>query len=179
MLITNYLDVATLLLALSVAIMIVRGTNLFSILVTGSVFSVFCALNYLVMMAPDVALTEAAVGACATTCILLASLKFFPENTMPEGGKLLTALVILCLFIFLSYFAFDLHSYGDPEAITNKGAVEYYKQNTGKDIGLLSMVSAILASYRGFDTFGETLVIFTAGLSVLLILKPRTRKDIV
>lgn len=176
MLTINYLDIATLLLALSVSVMVVRGTNLFSILVTSSVFSMFCALNYLVMMAPDVALTEAAVGACATTCILLASLKFFPETILPERNKLLVFFAVLFLFIFLSYFTLDIHSYGDSQAITNSGAVEYYKKNTGKDIGLHSMVSAILASYRGLDTFGETLVIFTAGLSVLLILKPQTKK---
>ena len=32
------------------------------------------------------------------------------------------------------------------------------------------MVTGVLASYRGFDTFGETVVIYTAGLGVLLLL---------
>jgi multicomponent Na+:H+ antiporter subunit B len=33
-----------------------------------------------------------------------------------------------------------------------------------------NLVTAVLASYRGYDTFGETVVIFTAGLAVLLLL---------
>ena len=33
------------------------------------------------------------------------------------------------------------------------------------------MVTAVLASYRGYDTLGETAVIFTAGIAVLLILR--------
>jgi multicomponent Na+:H+ antiporter subunit B len=41
------------------------------------------------------------------------------------------------------------------------------------------MVTSVLASYRGYDTFGETVVIFTAGLAVLLLLgikdSPETR----
>ena len=37
------------------------------------------------------------------------------------------------------------------------------------------MVTAVLADYRGFDTLGETVVIFTAALGVILIL--RTRRD--
>ena len=32
------------------------------------------------------------------------------------------------------------------------------------------MVTSILASYRGFDTFGETVVIYTAGIAVLVLL---------
>ena len=33
-----------------------------------------------------------------------------------------------------------------------------------------NMVTAVLASYRGYDTFGETFVIFTAGIAVLMLL---------
>ena len=32
------------------------------------------------------------------------------------------------------------------------------------------MVTAVLGSYRGYDTFGEVVVIFAAGLGVLLLL---------
>jgi multicomponent Na+:H+ antiporter subunit B len=37
------------------------------------------------------------------------------------------------------------------------------------------MVAAILASYRGFDTLGETAVILIAGLAVIVI-KSRRKK---
>ena len=33
-----------------------------------------------------------------------------------------------------------------------------------------NIVTAVLASYRGFDTMGETMVIFTAGVAVMLLL---------
>ena len=39
-----------------------------------------------------------------------------------------------------------------------------------------NMVSAVLADFRGYDTLGETTVILTAGLSVLLLLRGRPRK---
>jgi len=40
------------------------------------------------------------------------------------------------------------------------------------------VVTAVLASYRGYDTLGETTVIFTAGIGVLLLLRrSRRRKD--
>ena len=38
------------------------------------------------------------------------------------------------------------------------------------------MVTAVLASYRGFDTLGEVTVIFTAGMGVLVLLGSATRR---
>ena len=44
-------------------------------------------------------------------------------------------------------------------------------ENTLNDTGVINTVTAILASYRGFDTMGEVVVIFTAGVGVLCLLK--------
>jgi multicomponent Na+:H+ antiporter subunit B len=38
-------------------------------------------------------------------------------------------------------------------------------------------VTSTLADYRGYDTLGETTVIFTAGIGVLLLLKGRRRRN--
>ena len=45
-----------------------------------------------------------------------------------------------------------------------------YIERTDRDIGVPNMVTAILASYRGYDTWGETTVIFTACVGVMLLL---------
>ena len=37
-------------------------------------------------------------------------------------------------------------------------------------IGIPNVVTSILASYRGYDTFGETVVIYTAAIAVLVLL---------
>ena len=50
---------------------------------------------------------------------------------------------------------------------------KYYLENAKNDIGIPSVVAAILASYRGYDTLGETSVILIAGLAVILILAKR------
>ena len=42
------------------------------------------------------------------------------------------------------------------------------------DIGIPNIVTSVLASYRGYDTFGETIVVFTAGVAVLVLLKNNT-----
>lgn len=46
-----------------------------------------------------------------------------------------------------------------------------------KAVGLPNLVTSILASYRGYDTLGETGVIFTAGVGVLLLLGTKRRRE--
>ena len=46
----------------------------------------------------------------------------------------------------------------------------YYLENTKKHAGIPNVVTAVLASYRGYDTLGEVVVIFTAGIGVILLL---------
>ena len=38
------------------------------------------------------------------------------------------------------------------------------------DTSVPNIVTAVLASYRGYDTLGETTVIFTAGIAVMALL---------
>ena len=45
------------------------------------------------------------------------------------------------------------------------------------EIGVPNMVTAVLASYRGYDTLGETTVIFTAGIAVFLLLGRGRRRQ--
>ena len=43
-------------------------------------------------------------------------------------------------------------------------------------LGLDAVVNKVLADYRGYDTLGETTVIFTAGIGVLLLLHRARRR---
>ena len=45
-----------------------------------------------------------------------------------------------------------------------------FLQTTYPDAHIPNVVTAVLASYRGVDTFGEVVVVFSAGLGVLLLL---------
>ena len=48
-----------------------------------------------------------------------------------------------------------------------------YLADRVEETGVPNVVTSVLASYRGYDTLGETTVIFTAGIGVLLLLKRR------
>lgn len=53
----------------------------------------------------------------------------------------------------------------------SEGVEAYYVDNAVRDMDTPNIVSAVLADYRGYDTFGETTVVFAAGLACYLLLR--------
>ena len=93
--------------------------------------------------------------------------------------RLLTAALLLPLAALLIYVSADLPDRGDPDAPANLHLSPELVEVTERDIGIPNLVTGVLADVRGYDTLGETLVVFTAGLAVLLVLmrgaRPRDR----
>ena len=173
MILAPYIDIILLSLILFLAVMLIFAVDYMKSIIVIALISVLAATTYLVMLAPDVALTEAAVGACVSTCIMLIGIRYLKTEKpllLPTKKQLLFG-GVLCFLVLIAvcYYSASLHSYGDPSAIIKNGVSRHYISNVEKDIGMKSLVTAILASYRGMDTLGETLVIFTAGISVIFI----------
>lgn len=124
------------------------------------------------MDAPDVAMTEAALGACITTVIMLKiGIDTKPRYNELHKNNQIPALICCIIFaIPLIYAGLELPEFGDINAPIHQHVAKYYLDNAHNEIGITSYVAAILASYRGFDTFGETIVIFTGGIVTLFIL---------
>jgi len=87
-------------------------------------------------------------------------------------------IILICLFAaFLFYAESDMPGYGDPASPASTHVSPEYIQNSYKDTHTPNIVTAVLADYRGYDTFGETTVIFTAGLICYLLLGRWKRDD--
>ena len=131
------------------------------------------------MDAPDVAMTEAALGSCITTVIFLKLAKICEDPIVDSSiyTKIIGLIISASFGAALIYAGQDLPSYGAGSTAVQSGVQEYYNANTYGEIGIPSFVAAILASYRGYDTLGETSVIFIAGLCVVMIMNTRSRGD--
>ena len=81
----------------------------------------------------------------------------------------------------LVYGTLDMPRFGDPANVVHHHVADHYIEESGHEIGIPNIVTSVLASYRGYDTMGETTVIFTAAVAVLLLLargpKPRRHFD--
>jgi multicomponent Na+:H+ antiporter subunit B len=167
------IDLLLLLLVL-IAIASVTAKDLLSAGVLLSGYSLIMAVVWTDMNAVDVAFTEASVGAGITTVLLIATLSRTQRNeaVKPRGrhGKTVAAIVILTGLV-LVYGTFDMPDYGDPEAPAHQHVAPRYIEEAEHETGVVNLVTAVLASYRGYDTLGETTVIFTAGMCVIMLLR--------
>ena len=74
---------------------------------------------------------------------------------------------------FLIWGMLGLPDFGDPSSIIHQHVAPRYLQDGLSETGVPNIVTAILASYRGFDTFGEVVVIFTAGVGLMALLRKK------
>lgn len=84
--------------------------------------------------------------------------------------KHLGALALLLAAAVLLYAASDLPRMGDPHSPPAIHISPRYIEHSHAETGAPNFVTAVLADYRGYDTLGETTVIFTAGLACIFIL---------
>jgi multisubunit Na+/H+ antiporter MnhB subunit len=95
--------------------------------------------------------------------------------------KFATPLALALFAVLLLYGVSGLPNRGNPYAPEHReisaagtpGAADYYTRNAYRDAHTPNIVTVILADYRGYDTMGETTVIFTAGIICYLILRKR------
>ena len=83
----------------------------------------------------------------------------------------LTYAAVAGIFALFVYASADLPDRGDPRAPANEHLSGEFIKLTEEEVDIPNIVSAILADFRGYDTLGETAVIFTAGIAVLLVLQ--------
>jgi multicomponent Na+:H+ antiporter subunit B len=151
--------------------------NLFGAVVLFGIYSFLMATVLVALDAVDVAMTEAAVGAGVSTVLLLGAL-YLVRGT--EAKPLVRPLVPLVLSValgaVLAYGMQGLPEYSDRQAPIHTHVAPRYLQQGPKETGVPNIVTAVLASYRGYDTLGETVVVFTAGAGVIALLRRRQRR---
>jgi multicomponent Na+:H+ antiporter subunit B len=172
-------DVFLLVLLCITAFVVARESNLFAAVMLTGIYSLVSAGLFVVMDAVDVAFTEAAVGAGISTVLMLGTLALVGhEGDKERHAPLLPLFVVVVTGAILIYGSMDMPPFGDPSNPIHGHVAPYYLEESGHEIGIPNVVTSVLASYRGYDTMGETTVIFTAVVGVLLLLSrgPRARR---
>jgi multicomponent Na+:H+ antiporter subunit B len=188
-----------LLLLVGLAVAAVRVRDLLAATAILGAYSLMMAVLWCMMNALDVAFTEAAVGAGISTVLMLAALlRIGSDESDQEGAPLLRHALLtmearaagtrvhearrrgwggmlVCVLVgaALLYGTADMPKVGDAgsPANTHPKVAEHYIHESPEEVGPPNMVTSVLGDYRGYDTMGETVVIFTAALCVLLLLR--------
>lgn len=154
--------------------------DLFAVIMLTGIYSLLSASFFVAMDAVDVAFTEAAVGAGVSTLLMLVAITITGRSENPTRHKPFLALAVVVITgSLLIYGTLDMPHFGSSLAPIHQHVAPRYINDSMQEIGVPNIVTSVLASYRAFDTFGEVVVIFTAGMGVLaLLLVVRRPEDI-
>jgi len=129
----------------------------------------------IVLDAVDVAMTEASVGAGIATVLMLGALHLTRTGeARPVHSVVLPLAVAVGVAAVVLFAIADLPPFGSGLSAVHTAGPDYLARSVA-ETGIPNVVTSVLASYRGFDTLGETTVIFTAGIAVLMLLKRPSR----
>mgnify|MGYP000682878625 CR=1 FL=1 len=157
-----------LTLMLITAVAVVHTKNLFVATTLMGIFSLLLAGNFFLLDAADVALTEAAVGAGVSTVLFLSALSLTAEQEKPRhGGRLVALAVVVITTLALLHATLDSPQPGDINAPVHQHVAPWYLEQTPELIGIPNVVTAVLGSFRGYDTLLELVVLVLALIGTL------------
>jgi len=164
-------DVVLLVLLAITGIAVIRMRNLFAAVMLAGIYSLVSAGLFVVMDAVDVAFTEAAVGAGISTVLLLGTLSLVGHKEQkPRHKPILPLFVVVVTGGILLYGTSEIPPFGAADNPVHQHVAPYYMEGSERDLHIPNVVTSVLASYRGYDTMGETAVVFVAMVGVLLLL---------
>lgn len=171
------LDVVLVLFVIGAALSAALLRDVLASVIAFAAYSLGVSIIWVTLQAPDVGLTEAAVGAGVMTILFVLALA---GTVRPEYDRLIErvspvpVLVVLVVVLLLGTTLPALPAVGDAGSPATTGEVAtYYLTNAYDQTGVHNAVTAVLASYRGLDTLGEAVVVFTAGMGTLSVLGRR------
>lgn len=173
-----YINMALLTMLAAITIAIITQRDLFSVVILSGIYSFLMASVLIVLDAVDVAMTEASVGAGISTVVLIGTLYLTGQNTELKSHRniFVPVFVSLATGAMLVWGTSGLPAFGIQDAPVHTHVAPTYLLESIPETGVPNVVTTVLADYRSFDTFGETTVIFTAGIGVMLLLGGRRRR---
>jgi multicomponent Na+:H+ antiporter subunit A len=137
---------------------------------TLSVLGMTVAIFYILVNAPDLALTQLVVETLALVIFLLV-LDKLPESYIERSWpRIMRDTVIAALAGVTAAFTVLTATSGSPDTIAS-----YFVEHAIPDGGGGNIVNVILVDFRGFDTMGEISVIAMAAISVVTLIAMRGR----
>lgn len=91
--------------------------------------------------------------------------------------KVIAIAIILLTGGLLIYGVEDMPDWGDPNSPASSHVSPKYIKEALEKTATPNMVTAVLGDYRGYDTMGETAVIFTAGIGCILMLRKKRKGE--
>jgi len=157
------------------AIIAVEIKDLLSSVVAVGAVGLGLSVAFLILKAPDLAITQLVVEILCLIILIRATIKrdIPPVNRRKEVIDSVTVLLFIGGFLFFAYLALkDLPSFGHPIMRVSQNYLAEGLRRTGAT----NLVTSVILDFRGYDTLGEATILFTAVVGVLTVLRRIGRK---
>lgn len=169
------LDILLVLMIVGAVIALEVRNILSSVVAVGAV-GLLLSIAFLVLQAPDVAITQLAMEIIAVIFLIRATLRRGLAAS-PEGGRWaggLTVAAFAAVFLVVAYRATGhIAPFGEPEM----RVAETYLTQGLSDTGAVNLVASVILDYRAYDTLGEATTLLAAAIGVLTVMRRFGRKD--
>jgi NADH:ubiquinone oxidoreductase subunit 5 (subunit L)/multisubunit Na+/H+ antiporter MnhA subunit len=163
-----------LLVIAALAVVVLNKQRLPAVIALGGVGALISVL-FLVLSAPDLALTQLLVES-VTIILFLLVLWFLPKETPASSSQAQrSADAVLSIGFGLVVCAIVLGVF--TVGPVDKTLTEFFVANSLEKAGGRNIVNVILVDFRGFDTLGETTVLCIAALSVYALVRLRRKPE--
>jgi len=167
-------------LLIATALLALHAKDLITAVALLTVYSLITSLLFAGLLAVDVALVEAALGAGLTGLLFILAILATTRHSSERAPRRTRISVIAIVGSFLGVMLFasiDLPDRGATDSPARRGIATYFLANSLDDTNTPNVVTSLLADYRSADTLGETFVILTAALSATVVLARRLGDD--
>jgi multisubunit Na+/H+ antiporter MnhB subunit len=158
------------------ALVAIEVRSLISSVVAVGAVGLGLSLVFLLLKAPDVALTQLVVEIIAVIILIRATIRRrlpeSPVSARPYGVLLGLGFAVLLVLVSLPALQ-EIPRLGQPTMRVARTYVESGLQDTGA----ANLVASVILDYRAYDTLGEATVLFTAVMGVMAVLRNRGLKD--
>ena len=158
------------------AIIAIEVKNLLSAVVAVGIVGLALSIIFLLLKAPDVALTQIVVEIAAVILLIRATLHrdiaMKPCKSRSFGALMGILFLGLTVIAALATFSSGLNPFGEPLMTVS----QFYPMNAISGTGATNVVSSIILDYRAYDTLGEATVLFTAVIGVLTVMRSVGKK---
>ncbi|MGB2599813.1 MAG: hydrogen gas-evolving membrane-bound hydrogenase subunit E [Candidatus Omnitrophota bacterium] len=166
-----------LILMIIGAVIAIEVKDLLSSVIAVGAVGLALSITFLILKAPDVAITQLVVEILALIILIRATLKKdLPFSTTGRWllNTIITAAFIL-IFVAIGMKCFkDLPEFGYPLMRVSKT----YLQEGLARTGATNLVGSVILDFRAYDTLGEATILFTAVIGVLAIVRRIGRKKV-
>lgn len=170
-----------LLAMLAAAVVAIEIKDLLAAAVSLGMVGFSVAIAFILVQAPDLAIVQIVVE--VLTVVFFAAVILRTTHTSTEDDKGIQGEMVLpvvlygvfgvLFFVLMTQVLRELPAFGSPLMRVAGDYVAAGLQQTGA----ANLVTAIILDYRAYDTLGEAVVLFTAVVGVLTVVRQFGKKD--